>query len=182
MASSLGRAVCTRSGCDRRLLGLHAIGLWIGATAAGLLVALLGRLIPGTGTQMALDAVVMVVGLLTFGQLFALRPIQSRWQVPRHWMGLLGPETTAGLYGLLLGAGVLTAVVVTAFWAFVVASLVVSPVVAIVGWSCYAAARATGFYVSSRWVGADFLWRQRGLQMTSGALSCAFGVSAVLHH
>ncbi|MGH7717323.1 MAG: hypothetical protein ACREON_00560 [Gemmatimonadaceae bacterium] len=84
-------------------------------------------------------------------QLVGLPVVQLRRQVPDHWRGRVDGQVLAWLYGLLLGTGFATAVMVSAFWVFLTMTLVVAPVVAFLGWAVYALTRGLGFWrISSR--------------------------------
>jgi hypothetical protein len=116
----------------------------LGSAAVGAAVALLG-----TGVRLALG-VSAVAGWLGFGvvallyslhelKLLRLPRPQRNWQVPSGWRVKLHPWLTAGLYGLLLGFGVLTRISVSTFYLFLLWALLVGdirqviPVAAIFG-------------------------------------------------
>jgi hypothetical protein len=58
---------------------------------------------------------------------------------------------TAFFYGAILGNGMTTAVVVSAFWLFVFLSTVLSIWPVVLGWIAYALTRTAGVVVVRRW-------------------------------
>lgn len=151
MVGSLGPAVRgAERGRQHRLTILHSGGLLAGALIAGLALAIAGggaRALDGRDFLRALEFAALAVALIQLG---GGRLPQSRWQVPEHWRRHFDIDVLAIAYGLLLGVGVLTAVVVGAFWVFFAASLLLSPGIVILGWIAYAVGRVGGFAVMAR--------------------------------
>ena len=148
MVGALGHAV---RAADRRLartvVVAHVGGLLAGSLLMGGALAIIGAAAGGSSWTVAPAVVAFVLAL---GQALGRRPVQSRWQVPEAWRRGMDLGFLAGLYGLLLGIGVLTAVVVSAFWVFFALSIAVPPTIALGGWLAYAAARGIGFVVTAR--------------------------------
>lgn len=153
MVLTIGPAV--RGAEGRRLLFVHSIGLFGGATimalittltAVGLASAVAGAravVVPVAAGIVALWAVRVALGL-------GLPFPSSSWQVPAYWRSVLPPQITMLAYGVLLGVGFLTAVVVPVYWCFLTAStLSQSIILNLIAWWIYAGARA-----SSTWLGA----------------------------
>lgn len=151
MAASLTPAV---SGAKlrpfRRLTILHGAGLIIGASIMGLILTLLGSILIATGFRPLLIAPLAVALALTALQSMGVGIPQSRWQVPEYWRRALDANIVPVLYGVILGFGVFTSVVVGAFWVFVALTLRYAGPVALLGWCCYAAGRIIGFRFALR--------------------------------
>jgi hypothetical protein len=76
--------------------------------------------------------------------------MQSRWQVPEWWRRGLHLEIAALLYGLVLGTGFATAIVLSAFWVFVALSTIAQTPLVLLAWAIYGGARAVGFEAASK--------------------------------
>lgn len=121
-----------------------------GSMAVALTVWLVGLALRTStfGRNLAIVAVISALGLIAV-QLVTGHTVQSSWQVPQEWRYKVDIEILAAAYGFLLGTGVLTAVVLSAFWVFVAITLMVSLPIAVAGWSLYAAVRSAGFLAMS---------------------------------
>jgi hypothetical protein len=88
-------------------------------------------------------------------------------------------EILAWLYGVLLGVGFATSIVVSAFWVFLALTLLMPVHVALVGWGAYAITRGFGFWSVSAFRGIDgaFLGRNQRAAMVMG--SAALAIAAV---
>lgn len=176
MVGSMGPAV---SGVRRgnRVAAIHLAALLVGALDTALVLALLGAVLRAArlgSLPIALVAIAVVLGILQVG---GVPPIQSRWQVPEQWRRLMDVEVFAALYGLLLGVGGLTAVVVSAFWIFAALSLVADPRFVVLGWVCYAMVRGTGFWTLA-YGGAGQLFPRIASSRVLAALATLVGVAA----
>lgn len=149
MVGSLGSVVNGSDQALRRVTGLHLIGLVVGALLVGSFLTVTGA----AARSLGLRPVILVVAVLsvagTASQLVGTPALQSQWQVPEHWRRIMSGDVLALFYGFLLGLGMLTAVVVTAFWAFVALSILVQPPLALAGWTVYALTRGLSFHVSA---------------------------------
>lgn len=146
MAAALRPAVSgATSRSLRRVTLLHGAGLFAGAILMGLMLAL----VRGAAIALGLHSVLVIpaaAGLvLAVLQCVGGGLPQSPWQVPDYWRRTLDVDTLPIAYGVLLGLGVFTAVVVGAFWVFVAATLIYAAPLALVGWSAYALGRLIGF-------------------------------------
>ena len=149
MAGALGSAVRGSKLLNPVTLG-HASGLFVGSLVMALGVSLTGNVVSALGLRPVAELLVVVACAIALLQVAGGRPLQSSWQVPESWRRSIDPTLLATFYGFLLGFGVLTAVVASAFWVFVTLSLVVSPVIVIAGWTAYAIARVIGFVAMAR--------------------------------
>ena len=115
-----------------------------------MLLVALGQILNSLGLRPIAWLLVLGAAGLSVVQLARPRPLQSRWQVPEPWRRVIDPDVLALLYGFLLGTGVLTAVVVSAFWVFVTLTLVASPLAAISAWMIYGVVRGMSFVATSQ--------------------------------
>ena len=146
MAASLQPAVSGATPRSlRRVTALHGVGLLAGAVIMSLILALAGALVTAAGLRRLLIVAVGIALALAALQSVGLRIPQSRWQVPEHWRRTLDASVLPVAYGVILGFGVFTAVVVGAFWVFVAVTLKYSALVALIGWSSYAFGRMMAF-------------------------------------
>jgi hypothetical protein len=136
----------------RRWLGLaalHSLGTVAAAAAlGGALTALAwalrragGQPLPAAAWLGALVALVYLPRQLGW----ARRPrlLQSRRQVPQHWAFLYPPGTTALLYGLGLGSGLYTAIIVPTFYLLLVwPFLAPGSLWPLLTWACYGLVRS----------------------------------------
>lgn len=143
MVASLGRPV--RDVNHNETAVLHLVGLLVGATLTAATLVVIGQATPSSARHIVGEVCLGAASLATVSQLAGRRPPQSHWQVPSVWRQTVDPTILPLAYGFLLGMGVWTAVVVSAFWAFLAATPLMSPWVALVGWLIYAAARGAGF-------------------------------------
>jgi len=158
MVGSLGPVVDGAKPAARRVAMIHGVGLVVGAILMAFALSVIGASLTAVGLGFATNVLVTAALLAAFLQVFGLPPVQSRWQVPERWRRLIEIDVLAAVYGLLLGFGVLTAVVVSAFWVFVALSLVVSPTTALAGWLVYALTRSAGFWAIARTLHADRIY------------------------
>jgi hypothetical protein len=179
MVGSLGPAV---SGVERRSLGV-VLG-FVGATMlASLIMAsslvLVGELLATASLEAVEISFVTGALILSVSQVLgSSRPLQSEWQVPERWRRQMAPDVLAAFYGFILGFGVFTAVVVSAFWVFLALSLIVDPWIAIAGWGTYAAVRSGGFVLLSTHLSVERFIRQWPTHRTLAATSIPFTVLA----
>lgn len=130
---------------------------WISPTLAYLLASVIGGLFIGAviGSLGYLPATwieewsiaVLVIALVVFGLadlgVILLPRVHRNAQVPEHWRRHLRPEVNLGLYGLMLGTGVLTRVSYASFYAVIVlAGISGNVVTAMVLLGAFGAARA----------------------------------------
>ena len=176
-----------------RLVLIHTVGLWLGASGLFLLVSSLGSyLLGGTDPRLlGLFQLVFAVACLTYGVSYLLShplPVpSSRWQVPRLWREVFAPTTLYFLYGVGLGITLLTAVTTALPYAAlaVIASNSV-PLVPVVAAGAYAVGRATSLMVSSsRSVTGDGVvaWvadRRPMIAKGSGILLIGLGILATM--
>jgi len=103
-----------------------ALAYLLGSTAAaipfGAAIALLGQPVATHLDQRAAEGIggiaALAWGLAEWGWLRLPRP-QRHEQVPAGWRALLAPEVTGGLYGAMLGIGVLTRIAFASFYVLV---------------------------------------------------------------
>lgn len=146
MAASLQPAVSGATPRSiRRVTALHGGGLFAGAAVMSLALALTGSLLTAAGLRFVLFIPVGAALALAVLQSAGLGIPQSRWQVPEYWRRTLDAGMLPVAYGVILGGGVFTAVVVGAFWVFVAVTLLCAAPLALIGWSAYAAGRLIGF-------------------------------------
>jgi hypothetical protein len=154
MVGSMGPAV---SGVGRgsKVAAIHLAALVVGALGTALVLALLGAALRAAKLGWLPVALVGISVLLGVLQVAGVPAVQSRWQVPERWRRLMDVDVLAAFYGLLLGVGGLTAVVVSAFWIFAALSLVVDPRIVVLGWVSYAVVRGVGFWILGRGRGPE---------------------------
>lgn len=153
MVGAMGAAVSSGSSrTRRRVTGLHVSGLLLGALFFCSLLALIGSV--GPGSVVAAGVVIVSLALVVW-QLAGHKPLQSHWQVPEHWRHSLDLDVLSVSYGFLLGFGVFTAVVTSAFWVFVGLTALVPAPLAYIGWTVYAVTRGGGFVLMALVGGAD---------------------------
>lgn len=129
----------------RRVTTLHGLGLLAGAILMSLTLSLVRALVIVAGVRAVLIVPVVIALALAALQSAGLRIPDSSWQVPEYWRRVLDADLLPVAYGAILGFGVFTSVVVSAFWVFVAATLIYTVPLALIGWSAYALGRAIGF-------------------------------------
>jgi hypothetical protein len=134
----------------RRTTLFHSIGLLVGSLITGLVLASIGDLLRRTDLKGVSGIVLGCSLILVLLQEAGMPPPQSTWQVPEEWRRALDMDVLAGIYGFILGFGVFTSVVLSAFWVFVALSLFAPPLATILGWVTYASVRAIGFAAATR--------------------------------
>ena len=179
MVGSLGHAVRASNDQSREVVVAHLVGLLMGSllTASGLILVggLLAELPQPFQFAAAILPALLVVGL----QLTTGRVMQSTWQVPERWRFELDVDLLAFAYGLLLGMGLPTAVVVATFWLFVSLSTLTTPSIVFLAWTAYAIARFAGFHRQTRRAASDGGFAVCGLARRSALLgSLALGAVA----
>lgn len=161
MVDAIGIAVRDPHQPRRRALAYHATGLVAGSMTLALALLLLNGLTAGVRE---LSFIVPALGVLAGA--WALGAIglpglwypRRRWQVPERWRFVLPLEMTALGYGALLGLGVLTDVVLPAFWmAMLLSVLVASPSTVVGAWVVYAGARFSMLFVAAASPSPDLL-------------------------
>lgn len=149
MVGALGPAGRGAESGMSRTIAIHGFAIVLGATLMGLVVATVGSFVQGSPLASVLSAALVACLMLVALQAIDLRtPPQSRWQVPEPWRRLLDMEVLAGFYGFVLGFGVFTAVVLSAFWVFVTLTLAAAPGVAVAAWASYGLARTLSFGIA----------------------------------
>jgi hypothetical protein len=146
MAWTIGLA--GREDDRRRGLIVHSIGTLLGSLTMAFLLILAApatrALIDSAGSAAATGAAVVLIAWVprTLGRRGPAYP-RSSWQVPEHWRQTLPMLFTLVLYGFLLGLGILTDVVLPAYWVLVGGSLaVVSLPAVVIAWTAYGITRA----------------------------------------
>ncbi len=134
----------------RRVTTLHGAGLLVGAIVMSLVLALVRALVLAVGPRSILIVPVGIALALAVLQSIGARIPASSWQVPEYWRRALDPDLLPVAYGIILGFGVFTSVVVGAFWVFVAATLLYTAPLALIGWSAYALGRTLGFRLAVR--------------------------------
>lgn len=155
MALAIGPA---GSGARKRtLLAAHGLGLLIGATIMAVSLTLLAAgvapILAAVRDAAAVLAAVTAAlwALNTLNTNCGLRYPSSSWQVPAAWKESLPQGFTAAAYGILLGMGFLTSVVVPLYWVLVAGSVAAhSLFVTIVAWWIYSGARLFTTVLGSR--------------------------------
>lgn len=127
------------------MLVIHGTALILGSLISALILVALGFVLRGAELSELAAALVILTLIAALLQVVGGRPMQSRWQVPEHWRRGLDMDILAAAYGLLLGFGFFTAVVVSGFWLFASLSLVLEPVTVLLGWTAYAVTRGVAF-------------------------------------
>ena len=128
-----------------RVTALHGAGLLVGAAIMALVLSFIRALLVGGGLRLLLIIPAAVALVVAFLQCAGLPIPQSSWQVPEYWRRGMDADILPVAYGVVLGFGVFTSVVVGAFWVFVAGTLLYSVPLALTGWLAYACARAAGF-------------------------------------
>jgi hypothetical protein len=145
MAQTIAPAVSGNES-KRQLIG-HGIGLALGSTAMALFLVLVGSLLRAVGAWrppvVALATAVATLWAITTATGRGLPYPRSRWQVPVAWREELPPLWTVAVYGVLLGLGFATDVVLPAYWLLVGLTIATADVAAsLAAWLAYAATRA----------------------------------------
>jgi hypothetical protein len=100
-------------------VGCYGLGAVLAGTAlgagAGLAGLLLRTVLAPDVVSASVAAAAQAYALHELGLIRLPRP-QRRWQVPAHWRVTLHPWLTCFLYGLILGAGVLTYISGSSFY------------------------------------------------------------------
>lgn len=178
MVTSLGRPV--RDVNYNQTAILHLVGLFCGAMVSSAALIFIGKATASTGRQLICEACLILASAAIISQLGGRRAAQSHWQVPSVWRQTVDPTVLPLAYGALLGMGIWTAVVVSAFWAFVAATPLESPWVAVAGWGIYAAARGVGFLSSPTVCAVDGGARiRRAVVVFSSLLALALALVAI---
>jgi hypothetical protein len=128
-----------------RVTALHGAGLLVGAVIMTLLLSFVRALLVGGGLRSLLIIPAAIALVLAFMQCVGLPIPQSSWQVPEYWRRGMDTDLLPVAYGVILGFGVFTSVVVGAFWVFVAGTILYPVPLALTGWLAYACARAAGF-------------------------------------
>lgn len=160
---------------------IFGITLMLGSSVAVFVTLLAGVAIRAGEASSVVFPLVAGLSLPAMLQPLGLRPIQRRWQVPYRWHLMLDLRTLTAFYGLLLGPGALTAVVVSGYWVFLGASVFMPPLALVTGWLMFSLVRAVGF-----WLGASRLSftalpgiARSGLLLWPTATLCAVLVAAI---
>ena len=145
----------------RRILALHGLGLGLGALVVGLVLVLVNAALSqaggGTAVRYALVALGVGWAISALGAPGLPFP-RRRWQVPEQWRFTMPLEAMLVSYGVLLGVGFLTDVVLPAFWMFVlVCGFLASPAVIVPAWLLYAGTRFVALVLWLRSSGEDSL-------------------------
>lgn len=155
MALTIGPAGSRAS--KRALLTAHGIGLMLGASAMAMLLSLVAVLVApaldAIREPMAIAAAIVVAlwGLRTVTGTWGLPFPSSSWQVPVVWKEAFPPIFTAAAYGLLLGVGFLTSVVVPLYWVLLAGSVAVPSLsIVLLAWWLYAGVRLVTTISGSR--------------------------------
>lgn len=146
MLGSLG----VRSSADNRsVVRTFLVGLGIG-TSILVLLTWTGRAIIQTAgvLEASVRVLLMASVAMVVAQALGASPIQSRWQVPERWRRSAELDVLGLIYGLLLGLGMLNAVVLTAFWFVLLSAVLVPPWVSAILWFSYALTRHVGFLIT----------------------------------
>lgn len=170
-------------------LAAHLLGCVSGGVVAGYTLGLIGAFF-GHGKNGAewpafvFSAICLVVALRELNVL-RIPMIESHWQVPRRWVVEFAPALASLLYGVLLGAGVVTrmggVLATVVVWVLLVGDPVLgSKVLGLFGLSralpiVVAGAMAQSFDQADRWATALHSW-QAALMLVGGvALSWTAG-------
>lgn len=104
----------------------HLVGAVVGASLLGAFLGSVGLALQGVGLRVNGLVVVAICSLVyATHELGAVRlptPELHR-QVPAHWRSSFSPPVAAGLYGLALGAGVVTHITTATFYVVCVAAV-----------------------------------------------------------
>jgi len=160
----------------------------------GAAIALLGKPVATHLSERAAEGLGGVValawGLAEWGWLPLPRP-QRHEQVPAGWRALLAPEVTGGLYGAMLGIGVLTRIAFASFYVLVAWTLLSGTLArgALI-FGAFALARAIPVMLLSPFLRHDemafqfarkLMPLQRPLSRLTGLILVAMAVLAFLH-
>lgn len=144
MALTIGPAV--RQGDRGRVLAIHTAGLLTGAVAWCLVLVLAGSALGAAAWPELMDELAAVIVAAWTFRVLTSRGVpfpRSRWQVPDVWRHRFPEQFTAFAYGLLLGVGFLTDVVLPAYWILVAATVLSGSLApALAAWTLYALTRA----------------------------------------
>lgn len=139
----------------------YLLGTAVGGLATGVVLSLVGSLTGLHDTPAApwilLGAGTAVVGLEFAGR---VRPLpERRRQVPRRWLRWRSRSTTAGAFGLMIGAGVFTRLEHAVAYGVAAMAMIALPLgaAAVVG-AIYGGAR--GLSLAVTWL-TDIYWGQR---------------------
>lgn len=178
MVGALGPAVRGADrGQARQVVVVHASGLITGSMLTALTLIALGTALPQSHLALLLPAALL---LLVAAQILGHGPPQSRWQVPEAWRRGMDVSMLAASYGFILGMGVFTAVVLSAFWVFVALSIAAAPTAGALGWLAYGVARAAAFVLAARQRRPELVRWMSGLRPVLVAVSGPVSGFAVL--
>lgn len=180
MAGALGPAGSGAASSRTRISLIYTTGLVLGSAVLALCLATLGQVLEVLGTGRAVSVVIAIASVLVLLQLLGLRPLQSRWQVPEEWRRLMSMDLLAAFYGFLLGLGLFTAVVLSAFWMLIGLSLLAHPIAVLISWEVYALIRGLGFILASGTT--KVMSPSPALKQTVVGLSALLSVIALLPH
>ena len=148
---------------------IYTLGGIVGGGLVGAVTGSLGSLLPLTSYR---RYVPIFVGLLAAAYaLHELRIVsfphpERRRQVPAYWRYKFHPYVTAGLFGLLLGAGFTTFIPTASYYiVWFAAALYGSPVLGMLLFAVYGAARALLIWPFSQWATTLDLMGQLGRYM-----------------
>jgi hypothetical protein len=149
MVATLGPAVRGSWTSRLKIRLLFVASMWVGSLFPVLLLIIVGFGIRTAHLRVFVFLLIAIAGTVAIAQPFGVRAVQSRWQVPQGWRYVLPADVLAVSYGFLLGPGFLTSIVVSAFWVFLTAALIVPATAVIVGWLMYTLVRGAGFLLLS---------------------------------
>lgn len=97
--------------------GIYTIGSVIGATATGTFFGLVGVLMSTVDLTISASVIFLVSLLYSLHELkiISLPYIERKKQVPLSWRSKFHPYISSGLYGFLLGMGIVTFIPTTSF-------------------------------------------------------------------
>lgn len=170
MVGTIAPVVYRNSELDWRVAAtIYTIGSIVGGSLVGVIIGLVASLLP---RSLYFDSIPLLIGFAAFGyslhemHILALPHPQRRRQVSKDWRLRFHPYITAGLFGLLLGAG-FTTFIPTASYYFIwlPAILYGSPVLAVILFGIYGASRASLLWPFCQWAASFELMRRLGRQI-----------------
>lgn len=149
MVGAIGPAVSGRRGtrASWHVPVLYTFALLVGGGLMFLAVAGAGNLLMAIGFERVLWVVLLASVGGAILQAVGGPAVQSSWQVPEAWRRHIDLEILVAFYGFLLGIGVVTSVVVSAFWVFVALTAFVGVTAGAIGWTIYSVVRGLGFWI-----------------------------------